>query len=115
MMMKKLILSILLICSGFWRALSQVNCFEDEKVLLTHILVPTGPIPTAFDPNGVYPYISFCETSARPVPVKYRLIILENNHIKVTICPDSILSPAAFKSAFRFHIRPRKTKWCSIK
>ncbi|RPI01399.1 MAG: DUF5107 domain-containing protein, partial [Calditrichaeota bacterium] len=86
--MKNLILLSLFICAGCWGALSQVDCTESEEYLLTHILVPAGPIPTAFDPNGVYPYVSFCETSARPVPVKYRFIILENDRMQVTICPD---------------------------
>lgn len=59
-----------------------------EQVLLTHQLVPCGPIPTVFDPNGVYPYMSYCETSNRPVPKMYRMIRLENSKLKVTICPD---------------------------
>jgi hypothetical protein len=63
-------------------------CAEYEDWVLTHPLVPAGPIPTAFDPNGVYPYVSFSETANRPVPQKYRYITLENEQIKVTICPD---------------------------
>ena len=56
--------------------------------VLTHELIPAGPIPTAFDPDGVYPYVSFVETSSRPVLKPYRLVVLENAKIKVTICPD---------------------------
>ena len=67
---------------------ASVICTESETVVLTHEMVPVGPVPTAFDPNGVYPYVSYCETSNRPVPVSYRLITLENDHLKVTICPD---------------------------
>ena len=36
----------------------KVICTEYENYVLTHRLVPVGPVPTAFDPNGVYPYIS---------------------------------------------------------
>ena len=61
--------------------------FEYNDHLLTHLLTPAGPIPTAFDPNGVYPYISYVETSARPVAKKYRFIVLQNDHVKATICP----------------------------
>ena len=61
---------------------------EREEYILTHELTPAGPIPTAFDPNGVYPYISYAETSNRPVPKKYKFIELENNHLKVHICPS---------------------------
>jgi hypothetical protein len=59
-----------------------------DQVVLTHLLTPSGPIPTAFDPNGVYPYQSYSETSNRPVPKSYRFVELENEHMKVTICPD---------------------------
>jgi hypothetical protein len=48
--------------------------YEDYK--LTHVLTPFGPVPTAFDPNGVYPYVSYCETSNRPVLQKYHYIVL---------------------------------------
>ena len=61
---------------------------EYDDYILTHLLTPAGPVPTAFDPNGVYPYVSYAETSDRPVPKKYRFIVLQNDHVKVTICPD---------------------------
>ena len=67
---------------------SKVTFHEQEEYVLTHSLVPAGPVPTAFDPNGVYPYVSYSETANRPVPVKYHFIILENRNIRVTICPD---------------------------
>lgn len=66
----------------------KVICTEYENYVLTHRLVPAGPVPTAFDPNGVYPYVSYSETANRPEPVKYKFISLENDQIKVTICPD---------------------------
>ena len=59
-----------------------------EEYRLTHALVPCGPVPTALDPNGVYPYISYCETSARPAPRKYQLLVLENQRMAVTINAD---------------------------
>jgi hypothetical protein len=40
------------------------------------------------DANGVYPYVSYVETSNRPVLHKYRFVVLENAKIKATICPD---------------------------
>ena len=68
--------------------MTEVACTEFQDYVLTHELIPAGPVPTAFDPNGVYPYISYSETSHRPVLKKYRLVALENDKIKVTICPD---------------------------
>lgn len=66
----------------------KVVCTEYEQYILTHQLTPAGPIPTAFDPNGVYPYMSYSETSNRPVPKKYTFVVLENDNAKITICPD---------------------------
>jgi Domain of unknown function (DUF5107)/BDI_1685-like, C-terminal domain len=66
---------------------SKVFATEYDDYILTHELVPAGPIPTALDPNGVYPYQSYVETSNRPVPKKYHFITLENDLVRVTICP----------------------------
>jgi hypothetical protein len=90
MNVKNLLLSITLIlfisdCSS---QTGKVSCTEYDDYILTHELVPAGPIPTALDPNGVYPYMSYAETSNRPVPKKYHFIVLENDHLKATICPD---------------------------
>ncbi|MEL7585073.1 MAG: DUF5107 domain-containing protein [Prolixibacteraceae bacterium] len=66
----------------------KVSYTEYDQIVLTHQLVPAGPIPTAFDPNGVYPYTSYSETANRPAPVSYRFVSLENDFIRVVICPD---------------------------
>ena len=62
--------------------------FQYEDYVLTHSLTACGPVPTALDPNGVYPYVSYCETANRPAPKKYTFVVLENRFIKVTISPD---------------------------
>jgi hypothetical protein len=62
--------------------------FQYEDYVLTHPLTACGPVPTALDPNGVYPYVSYCETANRPAPQKYTFVVLENRYIKVTISPD---------------------------
>jgi hypothetical protein len=61
---------------------------ETIEFMLTHSLVPTGPIPTAYDPDGIYPYESFCETSRRPEIREYRMVTIENDQMRVKICPD---------------------------
>ncbi len=61
---------------------------EHIELLLTHSLAPSGPIPTTHDPDGFYPYENFCETSKRPVLKSYRMVTVENNQVRVTICPD---------------------------
>lgn len=61
---------------------------EYEETLLSHPLVPAGPIPTAYDPDGVYPYESFCETARRPVLRNVRMIAMENDRLRVVVCPD---------------------------
>jgi hypothetical protein len=65
-----------------------VACTEFQDSVLTHELIPAGPVPTAFDPNGVYPYVSYVGTSLRPVGKKYPFIALENDRLRVVICPD---------------------------
>ncbi|PYO91927.1 MAG: hypothetical protein DMD58_03210 [Gemmatimonadetes bacterium] len=65
-----------------------VACTEVQSDVFTHELIPAGPIPTAFDPDGVYPYLSFVETSDRPVLKQYGFVVLENAKLRVTICPD---------------------------
>lgn len=82
---------ILFLCIGtcsFAQHASTLAAKEYYAFILTHQLTPAGPIPTALDPNGVYPYVSYSETSNRPVLKKYKLIDLENGFIKVTICPE---------------------------
>ena len=59
-----------------------------DVVLPTHPLTPNGPLPSVYDPDGVYPYMSYSETAERPFPKKYRTVILENAYLSVTICPD---------------------------
>src|SRR5215213_6930230 len=66
----------------------KVKYWEYDAYVLTHTLTPSGPVPTSFDPSGVYPYVSYSETSNRPVPEKYHFVVLENDHLKVIICPD---------------------------
>jgi len=61
---------------------------EYEDYVLTHESTACGPVPTALDPNGVYPYVSYCETANRPVVQRHRFVVLENRFIKATISPD---------------------------
>jgi hypothetical protein len=91
--MRLKILVGLIICSSAVNSIAQNNnprviCTQYQDFILTHNLTPDGPVPTVYDPNGVYPYVSYCETSNRPVPKKYNFIVLENDQVKVTVCPD---------------------------
>ena len=78
----------LLITSASIAQSASLKVTEYDEYILTHELTPAGPVPTALDPNGVYPYVSYAETSNRPVPKKYKFIHLENELVKVKICPD---------------------------
>jgi hypothetical protein len=88
----RLVLTLVLIvvcgCIASAQSGSGVSVKEYDDLLLTHQLVVAGPVPPAFDPNGVYPYVSYSETANRPAPKKYRFISLENEFMKVLICPD---------------------------
>jgi hypothetical protein len=75
----------------FSAALGQVpssSVSVESQVFLVHQITPAGPVPTALDPNGVYPYLSFSGTSDRPVAKKLRVVFLQNRFLRVTICPD---------------------------
>ncbi len=65
-----------------------VSVSEYDDYRLTHELSSMGPLPTAQDPNGVYPYVSYAETSRRPSLRKYHFVVLENRHLRVTVSPD---------------------------
>src|SRR4030095_3236198 len=82
------ILHVFVIVCNAQVSVEKLSAKEYDDYILTHQLTPAGPVPTAFDPNGVYPYMSYVETSARPVPKKYKFIVLQNDHVKATICPD---------------------------
>jgi hypothetical protein len=58
------------------------------KTIPTHQLTPMGPLPSVLDPDGVYPYQSYCKTSEQPELKNYSFIQLENTHMCVLICPD---------------------------
>ena len=88
MKIKSVFIFFLFLLSTGCIAQNKIICTEYNDYILTHLLTPAGPVPTAFDANGVYPYVSYSETSNRPVLKKYRFIVLENDRIKITICPD---------------------------
>ena len=81
-------LMILLSCAPLCSAQKAATVHAYAEYMLAHLLTPAGPVPTAYDPNGVYPYCSYVETSNRPVAKRYRFVVLENEHLKATICPD---------------------------
>ena len=61
---------------------------ESDQVLLWHPLTEAGPIPPVQDPDGIYPYVSFAETSHRPVLKRFRFAVLENDFVRAVVCPD---------------------------
>src|SRR3974377_1831252 len=61
---------------------------ESTQTLLAHELTPMGPIPSVCDPEGVYPYQSFANTSPRPVFKRYHFVSIENDFLRVTVSPD---------------------------
>lgn len=60
---------------------------EHLAVWLAHELTPAGPIPTAADPDGCYPYESYVETSTRPVLKQFVCVEIENDLLRAVICP----------------------------
>jgi hypothetical protein len=60
----------------------------ERRSALIHEVQPSGPIPTVGDAEGIYPYVSFCETARRPILRSLKFIIIENEQLRVAICPD---------------------------
>ena len=58
-----------------------------ERLVLHHDLTPCGPLPTAHDPNGVYPYVSYCATAPRPTLRTEPLVVLQNAYLRAEILP----------------------------
>ncbi len=61
---------------------------EWRETMLVHPVQSCGPIPTVADEDGIYPYPSFAETARRPQLRSLRMISVENEWMKVTVCPD---------------------------
>ena len=58
-----------------------------SRLVLSHDIIPSGPIPTVQDPSGVYPYPSFCATAPRPCLRAEPLVTLENSALRVEVLP----------------------------
>lgn len=65
-----------------------INAHEYKSLLLVHGITPAGPIPMVQVADGCYPYETYYETSKRPELKYHQFVDLENDYIKVTICPD---------------------------
>jgi len=67
---------------------TMLTLHEFDEQLLYHAITSCGPIPTLDDPDSIYPYESYCETAQRPFIRNIRMVSMENDHIRVVICPD---------------------------
>ena len=74
------------LCAGT-AAAAGVSYSEHDDYVPTHDLTPFGPLPTAQDANGVYPYVSYAETSRRP-SLKSTTSSRWRIQLKVTVSPD---------------------------
>jgi hypothetical protein len=61
---------------------------EFEETLLYHPIQSAGPIPTFLDSEGVYPYESYVETAGRPTLKNFKMILIENDYVRIKVCPD---------------------------
>lgn len=53
------ILDIAVVVCNAQLPVEKLSAKEHDDYILTHLLTPARPIPTALDPNGVYPLLSF--------------------------------------------------------
>lgn len=65
-----------------------INLNEYKSLMLVHTIIPSGPVPTVQVADGCYPYETYYETSDRPELKYLQFVEMENDYIKVIICPD---------------------------
>ena len=68
--------------------LSNVTACEKTIVIPTHSMVPRSKLPPVFDPEVVYPYDGFLLTAKEPQDREYKVIMLENDSLRVTVLPE---------------------------
>ena len=67
-----------------------VDIREETLDLLTYVWGPPDPNP-AFEPKvnwPIYPYPLLDDIREEPLPVRYRALVVENEHLRVTVLPE---------------------------
>ena len=67
----------------FMPAISESTC-----ILPYHAPVPLTDLPLILDREHLFPYTSYGETRSEAVPREFRLVVLENASVRVSVCPD---------------------------
>lgn len=61
---------------------------ESTQEVADHPITPLTRLPLLYDPEHLYPYTSYSETAAEPVPRRMRLLHLENDALRVLVAPE---------------------------
>lgn len=61
---------------------------ESTLVLPYHAPIPLTSLPLVFHRDHLFPYTSYGDTRAKAVPRELTVLVLENDQVKVTVCPD---------------------------
>ncbi len=85
--MKKVIFSVVATLLMFLSVYAQVTVQEIEMVIPTYLTGPEDPSPPFWN-SRIYPYPMQTDITREKVMKKYRVVVIENDYIKLMILPD---------------------------
>jgi hypothetical protein len=61
---------------------------DTTRVIPFYRPVPLTSIPLLYNAEHLFPYTSYGETSATPVPRAFQMVVLENDFLRVEVAPE---------------------------
>lgn len=65
-----------------------VRVYETTRELPFYQPLPLTPLPLIFNPEHLFPYTSYGDTEPKPRPRAFRMVVLENDHLRVEVAPE---------------------------
>jgi hypothetical protein len=65
-----------------------IRITETTRVLPFYRPVPLTHLPLIYDPEHLFPYTSFGDTQTTSVPRAFRLVVLENDSLRIEVAPE---------------------------
>lgn len=65
-----------------------IRIHETTRTLPFHEPVPLTRLPLIFHREHLFPYTSYGETAATPIPRAFRMVILENDTLRIEVAPE---------------------------
>lgn len=75
-------------CPGMLKLLTMLLLRETTRVLPFYRPVPLTNLPLLYHREHLFPYTSYGETESSPVPRAFRMVILENDFLRIEVAPE---------------------------